>query len=198
MANIKKIGHIIARKAPKNTRQYVDVSTSRADDGFPVLYVGLKNAKEHIENFSIIEKNPEKGVYWTFLKTEKREDYEKDIERFYSSVIDELSEKVKYYYVNPFKLTLEKVKKILSILFSNDRKCIYISNGMLYFCYGENVLGLSLVILEYMGISTEKWLTKLRNNESVTVYDDETRWLFYLDRELRSKGLIYLMPYLLD
>lgn len=198
MASIRKIGHIVARKAPKNMRQYIDVSTSCLDDGFPVLYIGLKNSKEHIDDFNILEKNPSEGVYWTFLKTEKREDYERDIERFYSSVLDKLSEKIRYYYVNPFKLTFEKAKKILSILFSNDRKCIYISNGMLYFCYANNAFGVSLEILKYIGIDTEKWLAKLMNCKSVEVYDENTKWLFYIDRELRSKGIVYLMPYLLE
>lgn len=198
MGKIRTIGHIVARKAPKNTRQYVDVSTSVRDDGMPVLYIGLKNAKQHIDNFCILDKHPKDGVYWTFLKTEKREDYEVDVDRFYSSVLDELSKKVKYYYVNPFKLTIQRTKKILSILFSNKRKCIYISNRMLYFCYDESVLGLSLDILKYIGIDTEKWIAKLKDRESIEVYDDNTKWLFYLDRELRSKGLVYLMPYLLN
>lgn len=198
MASIRKIGHIVARKAPKNMRQYIDVSTSCADDGFPVLYIGLNNAKEHITNFNILEKNSSDGVYWTFLKTEKREDYEADIERFYSAILDKLAERIKYYYINPFKITFEKAKKILSILFSNDRKCIYISNRMLYFRYENNVLGVSLEILEYIGVNTEKWLARLRNCKSIEVYDEDSKWLFHLGRELRSKGIVYLMPYLLE
>lgn len=198
MAKIKKIGHIVAKKPPKNTRQYVGMSSKDTCDGLPVLYVGLKNAKEHIENFNILDKNPKDGVYWTFLKTEKREDYEADIERFYSELLVNLSKKVRYYYVNPFKLTIEKTKKILSILFSVEEKCIYISNGMLYFAYQNNVLGVSLVVLEYIGVNTGKWLNKLRACKSNKVYDEDTKQLFYLDRELRSKGLIYLMPHLLS
>ena len=198
MATIRKIGTVIARKQPKSTRQYIEYSTSCGIEGVPVMYVGLKNAKEHIEHFNILDKNPSDGTYWTFLKTEKREDYEVDVEKFYDSVLLTVAQHVRYYYINPFKISFQQAKKILSILFSNERKCIYNSNGMLYFMYNGDSFGVSLDILKYVGIKTEKWLARLHRCESIEVYDESTKWLFWLDRELRSKNLTYLMPYLLN
>ena len=55
---------------------------SLLDSDLPKLIIGLELSKRHIDNFSIIEKKANDNLYWTFKKTEKRNDYEKDLNNF--------------------------------------------------------------------------------------------------------------------
>ena len=195
---MRKIGHIVTDKDIKGVKPYVSVGREFNNDGVPSLIIGLKKAKECIDGFNILEKNPSDGIYWTFSKTEMRSDYEDDIIAFYGNIVKCLSERVKYYYVNPFKLSFEQAKKLVRILFSNDDKYIYINGGMLYCLYNGNVLGISIDVARYIGIDVEKALSRIRSNPRAHVYDNESKVVMTLRRDFVNKGYAYLVPYLLS
>ena len=53
-------------------------SLEEIDVSLPTLIIGYNNAKRYIKNFNILNKAyPEQKIWWTFLKTEKRVDYER-------------------------------------------------------------------------------------------------------------------------
>ena len=52
-------------------------SLEEIDVSLPTLIIGYNNAKRYIKNFNILNKAyPEQKIWWTFLKTEKRVDYD--------------------------------------------------------------------------------------------------------------------------
>lgn len=159
------LGYIVSNRRLRNTRSYIKVvkDISLVDDmSKPILIIGLKNAKSYSKDFSILNKKISENVYWTFDKTEKREIFEKDLDNFHKHVIFNIIKILNYYYINIIKLNYTSIKKIYNIIFSSDKKYIYINKDMVYILYNSNnILGISLNILEYCGIQKKKVIDKL-------------------------------------
>ena len=88
---MKKLGYILTKNKVNNIVDFVSVikDISEIDDTTkPLLIVGLHNAKIYSKNFSILNKKIDNNIFWTFGKTERRVDYEKDLESFYTFVIN--------------------------------------------------------------------------------------------------------------
>lgn len=195
---MKKLGYLIADSKIRNIADFIEVTDdfSKFDGDNPAIIVGLENARKTIDNFSIIKKEPKPNKFWTFGKTEKRTDYEKDINKFYSYVLGQSVSRIRYYYVDIITLPRQKVKKLLKILSSNDDKYIYIYKGMLYLYYRDYILGISLSLLQYCQINVEKHIKKIAlNNKTKISYNDASISPFM---KSFAKNKRYLMPYFLS
>lgn len=195
---MEKFGYIVADRKITNIKGFVGFANdlSTVDSTKPVLVVGIKKAKEILgDKFNILDKRISDSVYWTFSKTEKRSDFEDDILKFYQSCINNIINSTKYYYINIFKLKYSKIKKLYSILFSKEKKYIYINSNMLYFYYNGNVFGLSLRILNYCGINANKVIGRIKSNAENVIYDETSAFAMRAMRELDGKE--YVFPYLI-
>lgn len=195
---MKKLGYIVSDKKINNVKGFVEVvnDISLADTTKPVLLVGLENAKKNIKNFSILDKKVNDNLFWTFKKTEKRVDFENDIDYFYNYIINNISRNIKYYYINILKLKYNKIKKLYNILFSGERKYIYISNNMLYLLYNGSVLGISISILEYINVDTKKFFRKLYSNENNIICTNASDCVKSIKSEVGNKK--YVIPYFMS
>lgn len=191
---MQKLGYIISKTKLRNIADFVEVTedVDKINSEKPAMIVGLETARS-IEGFSIINKKFKVDKFWTFGKTEKRTDYENDLDQFYGFIINNLVKKVKYYYVDVSTISREKVKNLLKILSSNEHKYIYISKGMLYLYYGGNILGISLTLLKYCRINVDKHLKNLCKNKNNKIYYNETS----ISPKLRqyAKDKKYIIPY---
>ena len=96
---MEKLGYIVSKTHIRGLKGFVGLvdDVSKADPSKPMLLVGLDVAKAYDENFSMVEKKIADNVFWTYGKTEKRAEYEKDIEKFYKVIIDNMiKERQKY------------------------------------------------------------------------------------------------------
>lgn len=195
---MKKLGYIVTDKKINNVKDFVGVvnDISLTDPTKPVLLVGLENAKKNIENFSILKKKVNDNLFWTFRKTEKRVDFENDINYFYNYIINNITKNIKYYYINILNLKYNKIKKLYNILFSNERKYIYISNNMLYILYNGSVLGISISILEYIKIDTKKFFRKLYSNKNNIICTNASDCVKSIKAEIGNKK--YVVPYFMS
>jgi hypothetical protein len=145
----------------------------------PKMIIGLENAKKYaLDNnfdFDILEHTFPNGDMWTFKKTEKRELYEEDIDTFKKRIVEYQGNDVTYYYVNIYALKYNKAKKLYNILFNNvlnkQANYIIIDRNMLYMCLdSKNVIGISFTHLEYIGISRDKIIDKLKAQKTNRLY----------------------------
>lgn len=196
--NMKKLGYIVSDKSISNIKDFVGVvnDISLADPTKPVLIVGIKNAKKYIDNFSILNKKVNDNLFWTFKKTEKRVDFENDINYFYNYIIYNITSNIKYYYINILNLKYNKIKKLYNILFSGEKKYIYISNNMLYILYNGSVLGISISILEYIKVDTKKFFRKLYSNENNIICTNASECVKSIKAEIGNKK--YVIPYFMS
>lgn len=153
-------------------------SLEEADASLPTLIIGYNNAKKYIKNFNILVKAyPEQKLWWTFLKTEKRADYDDDIAKFNETVINEHIKGIKYSLIDVIKLRLSEKKEFLRYLLSDEIKLIYNYFNKFLFIYSKNrktVWGLPLSTLRYCGVNSNKLLSKIyanKNNIKMTAID---------------------------
>ena len=196
---MSSLGYIVSDTKIKNLKGFVEQvnDVSLADLTKPTLFVGIENAKKNIKNFSILDKKYGDNIYWTFKKTEKRVEFEDDIEKFYNNIIYNISCNIKYYYINIYNLRYNKIKKLYNILFSDKGKYIYISNEMIYLLYKDNIiLGISLNLLEYIKIKKEKILSKLYSNKNNIICTDVSKCVKAIRNEIGNNK--YVVPYFMS
>ena len=192
------LAYIVTDKKLKDIDGFVEQvnNISLADSTKPILVVGWKNAKNCDGYTSILEKQLGENIYWTFSKSESRSDFEADLQTFYSIIYNNILNNINYYYIDIFKLKYNKLKKLYSILSSMEDKNIYISNGVVYILHEGSVLGLSLTVLEYCGIKTEKVLQRIKSNPNNNVFEDDNKFVFKLTKRLSNKK--YAAPYFIS
>ena len=192
-----KLGYIISDRKLSNVKGFVECvkDISLANSSKPILIVGYKKAKSLLKDkFNILEKKISDNVFWTFNKTERRSDFEDDIIKFYDFCINNIINNINYYYINIIKLKYNNIKKIYNILFSKNKKYIYINNGMIYFYYQDNkILGISLRILKYCGIAPKKIIDKLKSNDSNIIIDSSNNFINEIKKEIINKD--YIIPF---
>lgn len=195
---MEKLGYIISNTKIKGVDDYIEVTTdpSYFTSDKPSLLVGLELARSNIKNFSILNKNPEKNKFWTFAKTEKRTDYERDLNKFYKYVLTSLIDNVKYYYVDLTRINKTKIKALLNILSNDSVKYLYFYKEMLYLYHEGYILGVSLQMLRYMGFNVDKRIKKiLKNKANKTFFNDKS---INLSIKQYAKNKRYLIPFFLS
>lgn len=137
------------------------------DTELPTLIIGLENARKYIEDFNILDK--EYGnVYWTFKKTERRDDHTIDIQKFYDMALGRITFDVHYRYLNLATMDFTSVKNFITYIRSPRKKtCTFTKDGNMMFIYDKNrktVYGLSLSLTDYIGIDRKKVIGRILSN----------------------------------
>lgn len=150
------LGYIVTNTKIKNIPNYIQVVSAINDDivSKPCLIIGLNQAKSLIQNFNILQKKYGDYLFWTFKKTEKRIEYEKDINAFNLFLIREVIKNIPYCYVSIFKLKVSNVKNLLYLLKEN-KLSFYITDKTYFMLYQNKVYGFSKNDLEYISIKKE-------------------------------------------
>jgi len=195
---MNKLGYIVTDRKISNVKEFVGVvdDISLADPTKPVLIVGIDLAKKYIDKFSILDKKVNDNLFWTFKKTENRVDFENDINYFYNYIIYNIYKNINYYYINILKLKYNKIKKLYNILFSTNKKYIYISNNIIYLLYNKNILGISITILEYLKIDMKKFFKKLYSNENNVICTNASDCVKSIKSEIGNNK--YAIPYFMS
>lgn len=137
------------------------------DSSIPTLIVGKKNAEKIYgkENVKVLNKQIKNNVFWTFSKTEKRNEYETDIEKFYSYVFNSLLREIKYKSLNVYLLKYNKFREIVNYIDSKKcNKTALVTDKHVYLCIGKNVIGISIYELNYIGVTRDRFITFLKKH----------------------------------
>ena len=170
----------------------------------PKLIIGLSKAKEYAQSkgfeFDILEHMFPDGNMWTFKKTEKREIYEENIIEFKNYIIKSISKNINYYYINIYNLKYKDIKRLYNILFNNkfnrNINYIFIDKEMMYYCLENNdVIGISLGLIKYMGIDREKIISKIKSGKNNSIVFSSNKKLWQLKDWFN--GMEYIIPSLL-
>lgn len=196
---MKKLGYIVSKRKINNAVDFVGVvdDISKVEDPTkPIIIIGLEEAKKVSPNFSILNKMLDIDVFWTFGKTERRVDYERDLDKFYDYVLNKSIENIKYYYINILTIKYNKIKKLLNIINSKEKKYIYTSNDMIYIYYNNNILGISLKILKYININIKKIYKILYSNKNNIIYNNDSFLTLKMRKVINNKK--YVIPYFIS
>lgn len=184
------LGYVVSDKRIDGIKWFVKQVSNVSDVpcGTPCLIVGYSSAKEDPRFKSILDKKLDDVTFWTFKKTEKRADYEVDLESFYSFILGRVTSGVSYYYACPYRLKYSQAKWLINVLKIGVGSCIYISEGFIYLSYGRGfVVGMSFDDLDYMGIDHSKVVSMILLNRNNIVVNDSDKRVFSLARTLKNK-----------
>lgn len=164
------IGRIITKNKNIDTLDFVDVTENfgSVDNFVPTLIIGKQNAENIFgkEKIRVLDKNIESNIYWTFDKTEKRNEFERDLNEFNNMLVKTINKNIKYEFFNVFTEPIYRIKKLIKFIKSNNEKYIYIYNEHIYMYYQNKVYGLSLSDVKYLGINPKKVLNMFKTNKN--------------------------------
>ena len=157
------VGNIVTSSRIKEENFKICNKIDTINSDIPTLIIGWDKAKELFKNrISILHRQIDEDFYWTFSKQERKIDYETDIKKFKYLCYEMFGEDLIYLYVDPIHNSLSINKKILKKIYSLKEIISYITDkNMLYILGDDIIFGIDLNITEYMGISTQKIISRL-------------------------------------
>ena len=192
---MKKLANIVTKSKKNTFGNIFNVVNSYSDiiEGIPTLIIGIEEAKQNIDNFSILKKEYN-DVWWTFAKMERRCEYEDDIIKFYNYAILNGMKKTKYVYIDLINYKLSSIKKVIKFLKNNTKKYVFLTrNSHFMFIYSETyntVFGISLELCEYLGVKKQKIMKLLKNVE----YIHNTKFIDNDIRKVIGSNTHYILP----
>ena len=191
-------GRIITRSKRIEANELIDVTSDIAsiDPSIPTLIVGKQLAVEMFgaDKVKVLNKNIDKNISWTFLKTERRSDFEKDISNFKNDVMRRITKSVKYYYVDVITSSAYKMMRFVRMLADGRPKNVFIRNNNMYIYVDKWVFGVSLDDIEYIGINRNKVFSFIKRLRNVRFVYDNKNWSIELKRETFDNAII--VPYI--
>lgn len=166
------------------------------DENIPTLIVGKELAESICgkENIHVLDKKIRKNLFWTFARLEKRNEYEIDIEKFNSFVIDKLLSMVKYTFFNIYYEPLIRIKRLISFVANDEEKHFYVTKKHIYIYYDGNVFGISFDQIRYIGINDKKIMSLIKRGKNNKVFFNDDFIGYRLRGMLGSNSVI--VPYL--
>lgn len=167
---MKSFGNIVTpyKKAKYDIALNVCTSIEEIDPSVPTLIVGLERARSTIKGFNILKKHyPDQNIWWTYLRTERGDEYETDLESFYKTLLSEATGQHEYRFVDVLRLGYTQTKKLLKYIRGGAPKWWFNDRGVFLFLYDRNhkvVYGLSLSTCRYCGINPDKILWRISSN----------------------------------
>lgn len=182
----RKLGNIVdaSEKSIYDSMFNKVPSFSDIDPSLPTLIIGMETASENIDDFSIL-KRLEGDIWWTFSKRERRNEHVEDLKKFQCKVLLDYLSSVQYEYVNFTCYELDRVKKFIKYIYSDDVKLLFLTKesrfAFIYSAKYNRVWGLSLSLCDYIGVDRKKVIGKIKSNKhnhimnGVSFSDDDIR-----------------------
>lgn len=145
------------------------------DDTLPTLIIGWGKTKELFgEEVSILHKQINSKLFWTFTPKERKSDYDSDYDSFMSLCYNTFGENIPYVYLDILygkrKVNFRIIRKILSL----KNPVVYISENEMVYIYGENIIfGVDLNVLSLLDGKKEKVIEKVKTLENCILVDSE-------------------------
>lgn len=162
-------GRIIVQRKTFDVIPLIDVTNDQSNlsENIPTLIIGKKFAESiyGADNVKVLDRKINENVYWAYSKTENRDDFTKSISSFEELILSRIKNDVKYSYFNIFIEKLSKIKKFIAFINGEFEKYIFIRKNCLYIFYNNNVIGISLNDLQFIGVSVEKVYKVLYRNK---------------------------------
>lgn len=167
------IGNIVSKSKIEFENFKICESLECINEELPTLIIGRKLSKELLgDDISIIHKKVTNKLFWTFDKTERKSEFESDIEQFKEYCFESFGGNIPYVYLDILyssrKINYRVIKKILSL----KKPIIYFSENDMVYIYGENIIfGVDLNVLNYFEGKKEKIVERVKRLNHNTLID---------------------------
>lgn len=168
---MKEFGNIVcdgtSAKPYLRLRKYSDVSEIE-DRSLPTIVVGWNKAKENIKEVNILQKwYPEQNIGWTFSRTERGSDHQRDMTTFCDNLLKNVVSPSTYRQVDVMRMSFNEVRKFIQFIDSPLPKYVFIDRGQFMFVYSirhKRTYGISLSTCRYCGINIDRLIKRVFSN----------------------------------
>jgi hypothetical protein len=192
------IGKIYTNIKSFKTLQFINlygIDEYIKDNNIPTLLIGKKELTDRGYELSVLNRQIDNNLFWTYTKMEKRNIHEQDIAEFYKLVFKKLYRDIRYTNMSIYTMKYSIFKGMLNILLDNNiYKCIYIRNNHVYVYYNNKVTGFSLDEIKYVGIDITKVMNILTNSKNSDIITTNN----FIKNEVKEylNNRDYLTPYM--
>ena len=182
------LGRIITDSPNITTYFYIDKTkdTSCIDNSIPTLIVGKKLAESIYgkDKIHILDRKIDKNIYWTYSRTEKRSECERDVVDFNNRITYTILRKLKYSFLSVYTSQLYLLKRLIKFVRYDKTYKIFLvtSNHVYMYAQSDVIVGISLRELELKSISTDKIINLIKSNPHNTLLNN---WRF-VPQDLRK------------
>ena len=192
------IGRIYTNIKSFKTLQFINlygIDEYIKDNNIPTLLIGKKELTDRGYELSVLNRQIDNNLFWTYTKMEKRNIHEQDIAEFYKLVFKKLYRDIRYTNMSIYTMKYSIFKGMVNILLDNNiYKCIYIRNNHVYVYYNNKVTGFSLDEIKYVGIDITKVMNILTNSKNSDIITTNN----FIKNEVKEylNNRDYLTPYM--
>ena len=193
-----KLGNIVTDKYVEFDKSINTVdSLSEIIPNLPTMIIGWDTTKKLFgdKSVSILEKEIDTNLFWTFSLRERRSVYENDIESFIQYCYNKSISDIKYVSVDPISFTHNMMKKTIRKILSGKNITSFIHNDNIFIYTDNLIFGIDLHLYEfYIGIEKNKLTNKIKSI-SHTFLDNDDLLVTYKDY-LTRLGSVKYIPFL--
>ena len=181
-----KVGNIISSSELKEENFNLYESLSEIDNDLPTLIIGWEETKKLFgEKVSILHKEINENLFWTFSVKERKVDFETDIETFKKGCYKRVGDNLYYVYLDVLHGKYHINKKIIEKIYTLNNPISYISHNNMLYIFDENlVFGVDLNICELIGVKRDKIIDRITNLPNSILIGNE---IFNKCKELITK-----------
>jgi hypothetical protein len=158
-----KVGNIISNidLEEENFNNYTTLS--QIENDLPTLIIGWSVTKEIFgDKVSILHKEIEDNLFWTFSTKERKVDYEFDIDTFKRECYKKIGNHLHYVYIDILHGKYNINKKIIQKIYTLNNPISYITQNNMLYIFDENIVfGVDLNICELIGITNTKIIERI-------------------------------------
>jgi hypothetical protein len=169
------VGNIVNSSDIKEENFKICNDVESIDKSLPTIIIGWNETKKIFgDEVSILHKKIKDDIFWTFSMSERKVEFENDIEDFKHFCYNRVGKHLNYLYVDPLHNKLTTIKKIIRKIYSLDESMIYISPTNMLYILGEDIIfGLDLNVLEFIGIPDTKIISRIKTLSDSTLIGNE-------------------------
>lgn len=190
------LGRIITKSSHIKTFGFVNVTNRvEIDSEQPTLIIGKALAKSICgDKVRVLNRQIDDNLFWTFGEMENRNIYESSIQEFNDMMKKRIETSVKYRYFDLLTATFRQSVNFVKYLYGKEPKYFYISNDNIYMYSKNTIVGFSLNDIDYLGISKQKVIKRIKNNIANVVVENDNFMSYFEKKYFTNSKLLY--PYL--
>jgi len=192
-----KVANIVSTNKIDVSDEFNVVKTlDETTNGLPTLIVGYEYVNKHYPDFDISNFCLGPDLYWTFKRTERRDKFEEDLNRFIKKVYKNLTNDIVYIFVDPIQYKTKTLIKIVRKIYSLKNIISFVNGEMIYLYSGNFIFGIDLKLLKFMSFDIDKIKNKIKSISS-DFLDDNKILIEYkktvdaLDNQVRYIPFLY-------
>lgn len=168
------IGNIVTNTNIKSHDKFNVVdSLDKIIESLPTLIIGWDIVKKINPDTDFLDRKLSDNIKWTFTLSEKRNLHEEDLYYFIQECYNNLISKVEYTYIDFILTNDDDLADIFKNIKKSEKNIAFKYDNMIYIYTTNNVFGIDLNIIDFVGRNRNKLIDYLKSFINVFLVDTD-------------------------